>query len=155
MRLMPVRGVLLDIEGTTTPIAFVYDVLFPFARLDRPFLGRLVRVERRVRNLHRLALVEVLFSRRHRLRRLRPAPQQAEDQKDHRDDEHEMDERARDVESEKPQEPENEQDHEDRPEHVASFSPAILPRQPGSLAKPLCENRAIRNLGTWNLESGI
>ncbi len=32
MRLMPVRGVLLDIEGTTTPIAFVYDVLFPFAR---------------------------------------------------------------------------------------------------------------------------
>src|SRR3989442_356556 len=29
---IPVRGVLLDIEGTTTPIAFVYDVLFPFAR---------------------------------------------------------------------------------------------------------------------------
>ena len=28
----PVRGVLLDIEGTTTPIAFVYDVLFPYAR---------------------------------------------------------------------------------------------------------------------------
>jgi len=26
------RGVLLDIEGTTTPISFVYDVLFPFAR---------------------------------------------------------------------------------------------------------------------------
>jgi enolase-phosphatase E1 len=26
------RGFLLDIEGTTTPIAFVYDVLFPFAR---------------------------------------------------------------------------------------------------------------------------
>jgi enolase-phosphatase E1 len=26
------RGILLDIEGTTTPIAFVYDVLFPFAR---------------------------------------------------------------------------------------------------------------------------
>ncbi len=25
-------GILLDIEGTTTPIAFVYDVLFPFAR---------------------------------------------------------------------------------------------------------------------------
>jgi len=25
-------GVLLDIEGTTTPITFVYDVLFPFAR---------------------------------------------------------------------------------------------------------------------------
>jgi enolase-phosphatase E1 len=26
------RAILLDIEGTTTPIAFVYDVLFPFAR---------------------------------------------------------------------------------------------------------------------------
>src|SRR5215469_4359743 len=26
------RGILHDIEGTTTPIAFVYDVLFPFAR---------------------------------------------------------------------------------------------------------------------------
>jgi enolase-phosphatase E1 len=26
------KGILLDIEGTTTPIAFVYDVLFPFAR---------------------------------------------------------------------------------------------------------------------------
>ncbi len=26
------RGILLDIEGTTTPIAFVYDILFPFAR---------------------------------------------------------------------------------------------------------------------------
>jgi enolase-phosphatase E1 len=30
---MPIaRGILLDIEGTTTPISFVYDVLFPFAR---------------------------------------------------------------------------------------------------------------------------
>jgi enolase-phosphatase E1 len=27
-----IRAVLLDIEGTTTPIAFVHDVLFPFAR---------------------------------------------------------------------------------------------------------------------------
>ncbi len=27
-----VRGILTDIEGTTTPISFVYDVLFPFAR---------------------------------------------------------------------------------------------------------------------------
>ena len=26
------KGILLDIEGTTTPITFVYDVLFPFAR---------------------------------------------------------------------------------------------------------------------------
>ena len=29
---MTSRGILLDIEGTTTPITFVYDVLFPFAR---------------------------------------------------------------------------------------------------------------------------
>src|SRR3989442_11790306 len=29
---MPARGILLDIEGTTTPIAFVYNVLFSFAR---------------------------------------------------------------------------------------------------------------------------
>ena len=28
----PIRTVLLDIEGTTTPIRFVYDVLFPYAR---------------------------------------------------------------------------------------------------------------------------
>ena len=27
------KGILLDIEGTTTPIRFVYDVLFPFARV--------------------------------------------------------------------------------------------------------------------------
>ena len=27
-----VRGVVLDIEGTTTPISFVHDVLFPYAR---------------------------------------------------------------------------------------------------------------------------
>ena len=27
-----VRAILLDIEGTTTPVAFVYEVLFPFAR---------------------------------------------------------------------------------------------------------------------------
>jgi enolase-phosphatase E1 len=27
-----VRGLLLDIEGTTTPVSFVYDVLFPYAR---------------------------------------------------------------------------------------------------------------------------
>ena len=29
---MPIKGILLDIEGTTTPVSFVYDVLFPFAR---------------------------------------------------------------------------------------------------------------------------
>ena len=28
----PVRAVVLDIEGTTTPISFVYEVLFPFVR---------------------------------------------------------------------------------------------------------------------------
>ena len=27
-----IRAILLDIEGTTTPVAFVYNVLFPFAR---------------------------------------------------------------------------------------------------------------------------
>lgn len=27
------KGILLDIEGTTTPISFVYDVLFPYARV--------------------------------------------------------------------------------------------------------------------------
>jgi enolase-phosphatase E1 len=29
-----VHGILLDIEGTTTPISFVYDILFPFARTE-------------------------------------------------------------------------------------------------------------------------
>lgn len=29
-----IRGVLLDIEGTTTPLSFVYDVLFPFAKAN-------------------------------------------------------------------------------------------------------------------------
>jgi enolase-phosphatase E1 len=29
-----IHGILLDIEGTTTPISFVYDVLFPFARAE-------------------------------------------------------------------------------------------------------------------------
>lgn len=34
------RSILLDIEGTTTPIAFVKDVLFPFARKNlAPFLA--------------------------------------------------------------------------------------------------------------------
>ncbi len=31
---MPFQGILLDIEGTTTPISFVTDVLFPFARFQ-------------------------------------------------------------------------------------------------------------------------
>lgn len=36
-----VRGLLLDVEGTTTPVSFVYDVLFPYARAHvRDFLRR-------------------------------------------------------------------------------------------------------------------
>jgi len=37
-----VRGILLDVEGTTTAISFVYDVLFPYAasRLDATCAGR-------------------------------------------------------------------------------------------------------------------
>jgi enolase-phosphatase E1 len=35
-----IRAVLVDIEGTTTPIAFVHDVLFPFARARLPDLLR-------------------------------------------------------------------------------------------------------------------
>ena len=36
-----VRAILLDIEGTTTPIAFVHDVLFSYAREHvREFLAR-------------------------------------------------------------------------------------------------------------------
>jgi enolase-phosphatase E1 len=31
-----VRAFLLDIEGTTTPVSFVYDVLFPYARRELP-----------------------------------------------------------------------------------------------------------------------
>jgi len=35
----PIAALLLDIEGTTTPVSFVYDVLFPFARAHlREFL---------------------------------------------------------------------------------------------------------------------
>jgi enolase-phosphatase E1 len=32
----PLSGVVLDIEGTTTPVSFVYDVLFPYARRALP-----------------------------------------------------------------------------------------------------------------------
>lgn len=36
-----IRGVLLDIEGTTSSVSYVYDVLFPFARRELPqFLER-------------------------------------------------------------------------------------------------------------------
>jgi enolase-phosphatase E1 len=35
-----VRGVVLDVEGTTTPVSFVFDVLFPYARARiREFLA--------------------------------------------------------------------------------------------------------------------
>jgi enolase-phosphatase E1 len=36
-----IRAILLDIEGTTTPMAFVHDVLFPYARVRlQPFISR-------------------------------------------------------------------------------------------------------------------
>jgi enolase-phosphatase E1 len=54
-----VRGVVLDIEGTTTPISFVFDVLFPYARSHlREFLathgpsGLLAEVESQLREEH-------------------------------------------------------------------------------------------------------
>jgi enolase-phosphatase E1 len=54
-----VRGVVLDVEGTTTPISFVYDVLFPYARTHlRGFLmthgpsGLLAEVDRLLREEH-------------------------------------------------------------------------------------------------------
>lgn len=54
-----VRGIVLDIEGTTTPISFVYDVLFPYVRAHlREFLashtavGLLLEVDRLLREEH-------------------------------------------------------------------------------------------------------
>ena len=54
-----VGAVVLDIEGTTTPISFVYDVLFPYARTNlRGFLethgptGLLAEVDRQLREEH-------------------------------------------------------------------------------------------------------
>jgi enolase-phosphatase E1 len=51
--MMPPAAVLMDIEGTITPISFVHDVLFPYARarmadwcrvhLDDPVLGEVAR----------------------------------------------------------------------------------------------------------------
>ncbi len=41
-----IRGLLLDIEGTTTPISFVYNVLFPFARAHvKDYLSRNLATE--------------------------------------------------------------------------------------------------------------
>ncbi|MCE9527897.1 MAG: acireductone synthase [Planctomycetales bacterium] len=34
MPLSPIRGILLDIEGTTSSVSFVYDVMFPFVRRE-------------------------------------------------------------------------------------------------------------------------
>jgi enolase-phosphatase E1 len=54
-----VRGVVLDVEGTTTPISFVYNVLFPYARSHlHEFLeahgpsGLLAEVDRQLREEH-------------------------------------------------------------------------------------------------------
>jgi enolase-phosphatase E1 len=52
--MVPVAAVLMDIEGTTSPIAFVHEVLFPYARVrmrewcaghaDEPVLAEVARV---------------------------------------------------------------------------------------------------------------
>lgn len=58
-----VRAILLDIEGTTTPVAFVYEVLFPFARQHlQEFLQQQKRMDQT------RGLVELLseFSAEHR-----------------------------------------------------------------------------------------
>jgi enolase-phosphatase E1 len=50
-----VHGILLDIEGTTTPIQFVYHVLFPFARAHlKDYLRRNAGSEEFQRDLMRL-----------------------------------------------------------------------------------------------------
>lgn len=55
-----VRAILLDIEGTTTPVAFVYQVLFPFARQHlAEFLQQLQLTDR-------LATVASEFAAEHR-----------------------------------------------------------------------------------------
>jgi len=46
-----VRVVLLDIEGTTTPMAFVYDVLFPYARVRLGAYLRAHRAEEELRDV--------------------------------------------------------------------------------------------------------
>jgi len=51
-----IRGILLDIEGTTTPISFVYDVLFPYARarIHDPHMLRLMDEDRKTTELKEL-----------------------------------------------------------------------------------------------------
>ena len=67
LRVRRIRSVLLDIEGTTTPIAFVYDVLFPYARanLDRFLHDHLEvnEVRAAIERLHREWEVEVAAGR--------------------------------------------------------------------------------------------
>src|SRR5262245_43622507 len=46
-----IHGILLDIEGTTTPISFVYDILFPFARRELAGYLRSNSSEPRVREI--------------------------------------------------------------------------------------------------------
>jgi enolase-phosphatase E1 len=51
-----IRGILLDIEGTTTPISFVYDVLFPYARahIHDPHMLRLMDEDQKTTELKEL-----------------------------------------------------------------------------------------------------
>ena len=53
-----VRAILLDIEGTTTPIAFVHDVLFPFARAHLNAYLRQARGSDRLRDVASRLTVE-------------------------------------------------------------------------------------------------
>lgn len=51
-----IRAILLDIEGTTTPISFVHDVLFPYSRLHlKPYLEQHAASPELQRDLARLA----------------------------------------------------------------------------------------------------
>lgn len=51
----PIEALLLDVEGTTTPVRFVYEVLFPFAREAlEDFLRRHAEDQGVLRNLERL-----------------------------------------------------------------------------------------------------
>jgi enolase-phosphatase E1 len=46
-----IHGILLDIEGTTTPISFVYDILFPFSRTELAGYLRLNGYQAHVREI--------------------------------------------------------------------------------------------------------
>jgi len=49
---LQIRGILLDIEGTTTPISFVHEVLFPYARTRvRDYLAKFLEVTETKDNL--------------------------------------------------------------------------------------------------------